>query len=73
MQSNQLPLSSIPKTFLMDEQEDGQKFRRRIVELIEDHESKLEDNPTRIKFRVFVNVDKAEEIITLQQNVRIHH
>jgi hypothetical protein len=38
------------RTFLMDEQEDGQKFRGLIVELIEDHESKVEDNPTRIKF-----------------------
>jgi hypothetical protein len=54
----------IGRTFLMDEQEDGQKFRGHIVELIEDHESKLEDNPTRIKFRVSVNEDKAEEIIT---------
>jgi hypothetical protein len=41
----------------MDEQEDSQKFRGHIVELrghivelIEDHESKLEDNPTRIQF-----------------------
>jgi hypothetical protein len=46
----------------MDEQEDGQKFRGRIVELNEHHESKVEDNPTRIKFRVSVNEDKAEEI-----------
>jgi hypothetical protein len=51
-------------TFLMDEQEDGQKHRGRIVEFIEDDESKVEDNPTRIKFRVSVNEDKAEEIIT---------
>jgi hypothetical protein len=48
----------------MDEQEDGQKYRGCIVELIEDHESKVEDNPTQIKFRVSVNEDKAEEIIT---------
>jgi hypothetical protein len=34
------------------------------VELIEDHESRVEDNPTRIKFRVSVNNDKAEEIVT---------
>jgi hypothetical protein len=47
----------------MDEQEDGQKYRVRIVELIEDHESKGEDNPTRINFRISVNGDKAEEII----------
>jgi hypothetical protein len=54
----------IGRNFLMDEQEDGQKFRGRIVELLEDHESNLEDNPTRIKFRVSVNEDQAEEIIT---------
>jgi Reverse transcriptase (RNA-dependent DNA polymerase) len=58
------PADLIGRTFLMDEQEDGQKFRGRVVELIEDHESKVEDNPTRIEFRVSVNEDKAEEIIT---------
>jgi hypothetical protein len=52
------------QTFLMDEQEDGQKFRGHIVELIEDNESKVEDNRTRIQFRVSVNEDKAEEIMT---------
>jgi hypothetical protein len=58
------PEGLVGHSFLMDEQEDGQWFRGRIVELIEDHESKLEDNPTRIKFRVSVKEDKAEEIIT---------
>jgi hypothetical protein len=53
------PEDLIGQTFLMDEQEDCQKFRGHI-----DHESKVEDNPTRIKFRVSVNEDKAEEIIT---------
>jgi hypothetical protein len=48
----------------MDEQEDGQIFRGQIVELIDDHESKVKENPTRIKFRVSVNEYKAEEIIT---------
>jgi hypothetical protein len=37
--------------FPMDTQEDGQQFKGRIVELLEDHESKVEDNPTRVKFR----------------------
>jgi hypothetical protein len=45
----------------MDEREDGQKYRGRIVELIE---SKVEDNPNRIHFRISVNKSKAEEIIT---------
>jgi hypothetical protein len=58
------PEDLIGRSFLMDEQEDVQKFTEQIVELIEDHESRVEDNPTRIKFRVSVNNDKAEEIIT---------
>jgi hypothetical protein len=48
----------------MDEKEDGQKYRGRIVELIEDHESLMEEKPTRIKFKASVNNDKAKEIIT---------
>jgi hypothetical protein len=40
----------IGSSFLMDNQEDGQQYRGRIVQLIEDHESMVEDNPTRIKF-----------------------
>jgi hypothetical protein len=58
------PEDLIGRSFLMDKREDGQQFRGRIVELIEDHESMVEENPTRIKFRVSVNDDKAEEIIT---------
>jgi hypothetical protein len=58
------PEDLIGRSFLMDAQEDGQKYRGCIVELIEDHESKVEENPTRIKFRISVNKDQAEEIIT---------
>jgi hypothetical protein len=58
------PEDLIGCTFLMDEQEDVQKFRGCIVEVIGDHESKVEDNTTRFKFRVSVSEDKAEEIIT---------
>jgi hypothetical protein len=46
-----------------DEQPDGQRARGKIVQLIEGHESSLEDNPTRIQFRVSVNNNKAKEII----------
>jgi hypothetical protein len=45
------PQDLIGQSFLMDEQPDGQRARGKIVQLIEDHESSLEDNPTRIKFR----------------------
>jgi hypothetical protein len=58
------PEDLIGRSFLMDKQEDDQQYRGRIVQLIEDHESMVEDNPIRIKFRVSVKNDQAEEIIT---------
>jgi hypothetical protein len=48
---------------LDEPKEHGQKHRGSVVELIEDHESLLAENPTRIKLIVSVNNDKAEEII----------
>ena len=58
------PEDLIGKTFIMDEQEDGQKFRARITRLIEDHEADVDSNPTRIKFLCSFNNDTQEEIIT---------
>ena len=58
------PEDLIGRTFLLDVNDDGERHRARIVKLIEDHESKVEDNPTRIKFLVSYNNDKGEEIIT---------
>jgi hypothetical protein len=57
------PQDLIGRSFLMDQQPDGQRARGKIVQLVGDHESSLEDNPTRIQFRVSVNNNKAEEII----------
>jgi hypothetical protein len=54
------PEDLIGCSFLMDKKEYGQQFRGQIVELIEDHESMVEESPTRIKFRVSVNEDNAE-------------
>jgi hypothetical protein len=34
------------------------------VKLIQDHEGKVEDNPTRLKFLLSVNNDEGEEVIT---------
>jgi hypothetical protein len=58
------PEDLIGRSSLMDKKKDGQQFRGRILELVEDHESKVEDNPIRIKFRISVNEYKAEEIIS---------
>jgi Reverse transcriptase (RNA-dependent DNA polymerase) len=58
------PEELIGRTFLLDKQENGEVHRAKIVQLIEDHESDVKDNPTMIKFRLSINNDAAEEIIT---------
>jgi hypothetical protein len=44
-------------TFLMDNQEDGQRFRARIVECISDHDSNVRRSDDHVKFRISVNED----------------
>ena len=61
------PDELIGRTFLMDQQENGTRFRGRIVELINDHTSKVEGDTSRIKFLVSVNDDTKEEVITYNQ------
>ena len=61
------PTEIIGRTFLMDQQQDGQRHRARIVKLVEDHENNLQENPERIKYICSVNNDTAEEIITYNQ------
>jgi hypothetical protein len=51
-------------TFLMDTQEDGQRFRACIVEYISNHESNVRHSDDHVKFRISVNEDEYEEIIT---------
>jgi hypothetical protein len=58
------PEDLVGRTFLLEEREYVQKFRARIVKLLEDHESDLQENPTRIKFLCLFNNDQAEEIIS---------
>jgi hypothetical protein len=61
------PEDLVGRTFIMDPDDKGQKFRARIVQLLEDHESRVQDNPTRIKFLCKYDEDKAEEIFTYNQ------
>ena len=66
---NQMPVFNpadlVGRSFLMDPQEDGQRFRATIVEKLEDHDSKVANNPTRIKFLCKVNDE--EEFITYSE------
>ena len=57
----------IGKTFLMDKQEDGTQHRARIHELVEGHERDLDKHPERVKFKVSINNDQYEELLTYQQ------
>jgi hypothetical protein len=57
------PQDLLGRSFLMDKQADGQGPRGTIVQLLEDHESSIEEKPTRIKFRLYLNNDQPEEII----------
>jgi hypothetical protein len=54
-------------TFLMDTQEDGQRFRAHIIECISDHESNVHHSDDHIKFQISVNEDEYEEIITYKE------
>jgi hypothetical protein len=54
-------------TFLMDTQEDGQRFRAHIVECISDHESNVRHSDDHVKFRISVNEDEYEETITYNE------
>jgi hypothetical protein len=59
------PHDLVGRTFLKDEEEDGQKHRVSIISLIKDHEKNVAENPTLIKFLCRrTDGDLAEEIIT---------
>jgi hypothetical protein len=61
------PNDLVSRTFLMPEQEDGQRFRARIVRAIEDHERDLANDPDRIQFLCSVNNDQFEEIFRFSE------
>jgi hypothetical protein len=61
------PYELVGCTFLMDPQDDGQRFRARIVDLVEDRQSKVRKSDHHHKFRILVNDDQYEEVITYNE------
>jgi hypothetical protein len=61
------PQELLGRTFLMDTQEDGQRFRARIVKCISDHESNVRHSDDHVKFQISVNEDEYEETITYNE------
>ena len=58
------PQDLVGRTFLMPQQEDGQRFRARIVRALEDYEDELGREPERIQFMCSVNDGQFEEIVS---------
>ena len=61
------PSDLIGRTFLKPPEEDGQRFRAKIVEAIVDHEQDLAKNPDKVKFLCSVNGDEYEEILSYNE------
>ena len=61
------PDDLVGRSFLLPPRDDGQRFRARIIQSLEDNETDLQDNPTRRKFIASVNDDQFQEIYTFAQ------
>jgi uncharacterized protein YoxC len=61
------PQELLGRTFLMDTQEDGQRFCAHIVECISNHESNVRRSGDHVKFQISVNEDEYKEIITYNE------
>jgi hypothetical protein len=54
-------------TFLMEEDDDGLRYRARIIEVLDDHEKNVADNPVLKKFKCLIGEDEFEEIISYNE------
>ena len=61
------PSDLVGRTFLMEEQADGQHYHASIVECIDDHQNQLSKDPHHIKFRCSINDDAYEDILSYQE------
>ena len=57
----------IGRTFLMDEESDGQRHCAKIVELVEAHEGDTINHPERLKFVCSVDHNTSEEVFTYNE------
>ena len=61
------PTNLIGRTFLMDPQENGERYRTKILEALVKNKEQLSKHPGRIKFICSVNDDMYEEILTYNE------
>jgi hypothetical protein len=58
------PQDLIGRTFLMNPEEDGQRYRARIIEAVEDRQSTVEQQSDRVKFLCSINDEQYEDIMS---------
>ena len=63
------PEDLVGKSFLMDAEEDGQRFRARVVKCLDDLDNRLDNDKERIKCLCKLNDDEREELFTCSQIV----
>jgi hypothetical protein len=51
----------------MEEDDDGLRYRARTIEVLDDHEKNVANNPILKKFKCLVGEDKFEEIISYNE------
>ena len=65
------PTDLIGRTFLLDPEDDGQRFRGKIIEAIVENEQELNNHPDCIKFRCSINDEQFEEIISYNEIIHM--
>ncbi len=61
------PSDLVGWTFLLDQQDDGQRFCAHIVQAIKEHDNVLSQNPTHFKFCCSINDDQYEEVLSYNE------
>ncbi len=61
------PIDLVGHTFLLEPQEDGQRFHARIVKAIENHEDNLNKDPECMQFLCSINDDALEEVMSYNE------
>jgi hypothetical protein len=58
------------QTFLMEEDDSGLRFRACIIEVLDDHEKNVANNPGLKKFKCLAGEDKFEEILSYNKEMQ---
>jgi hypothetical protein len=58
------------QTFVMEEDDDGLRYRARIIEVLDDHEKNVANSPVLKKFKCLVGEDDFEEILSYNEEMQ---